>query len=184
MDGDAVFDVDGIVTAVAGNGFWMTDPVPDGVDATSDGIFVFRGGEPKPAVGDHVVVDGTVDEFRPGGSGGFENLTTTEIVSFSPLETLVDRQRSADVVIGVDRVPPTAVIEDDATTSVEAAGVLFDPEEDGLDFWESLEGMRARGRRCGRRRAPHWASARSPSSASSRRAPVFALRVVGSSCAT
>jgi predicted extracellular nuclease len=142
MDGDAVFDVEGIVTAVSGNGFWMTDPEPDGDDATSDGIFVFRGSSgSKPAVGQHVVVDGTVDEFRPGGSGGFENLTTTEIVN-SAFEILSSGNALPTIVIGQDRVPPTTIIEDDATASVEAEGVLFDPEEDGLDFWESLEGMR------------------------------------------
>ena len=39
------------------------------------------------------------------------------------------------------RIPPSTVIEDDATGNVEAPGVLFDPAEDGLDFYESLEGM-------------------------------------------
>ena len=39
------------------------------------------------------------------------------------------------------RIPPNTVIEDDATGNVEAPGVLFDPAEDGLDFYESLEGM-------------------------------------------
>ena len=33
------------------------------------------------------------------------------------------------------------MIEDDAHGDVEAAGVRFDPREDGLDFHESLEGM-------------------------------------------
>ena len=33
------------------------------------------------------------------------------------------------------------MIEDDATGNVEAPGVLFDPAEDGLDFYESMEGM-------------------------------------------
>ena len=39
------------------------------------------------------------------------------------------------------RVPPTVVIEDDATGDVETSGV-FDPASDGIDFYESLEGMR------------------------------------------
>ena len=33
------------------------------------------------------------------------------------------------------------MIEDDATGDVETSGT-FDPASDGLDFWESLEGMR------------------------------------------
>jgi uncharacterized protein len=39
------------------------------------------------------------------------------------------------------RVPPSTVIEDDATGSVETSGI-FDPATDGIDFYESLEGMR------------------------------------------
>jgi catechol 2,3-dioxygenase-like lactoylglutathione lyase family enzyme len=47
-------------------------------------------------------------------------------------------------VIGTGgRIPPTAVIEDDATGNVEAIDV-FDPASDGIDFYESLEGMRVR----------------------------------------
>ena len=46
------------------------------------------------------------------------------------------------VVIGEDRRPPTRVIDDDSTTSVEAADAVFDPRNDGIDFWESLEGQR------------------------------------------
>ncbi len=137
-DGQLVFGVEGIVTALASNGFWMTDPTPDDDPATSDGIFVFRG---SAAVGDHVVVNGTVDEFRPGGSGGFENLTTTEIVS-PTVAVLSGGHELPTVVVGVDRQPPTRVIDNDSTSSVEAADATFDPAQDGIDFWESLEGQR------------------------------------------
>ena len=40
------------------------------------------------------------------------------------------------------RTPPTAVIDDDSRGDVEAPSATFDPESDGLDFFESLEGMR------------------------------------------
>jgi predicted extracellular nuclease len=137
-DGQLVFGVEGIVTARSGSGFWMTDPTPDDDDDTSDGIFVFRG---VAAVGDHVLVNGTVDEFRSGGSGGFANLTLTEIVS--PTVTILSSDNELPtVVIGVDRSPPTRVIDDDSTSSVEAADATYDPRHDGIDFWESLEGMR------------------------------------------
>jgi predicted extracellular nuclease len=47
----------------------------------------------------------------------------------------------APTVVGQGgRVPPASVIEDDATGSVETSGV-FDPETDGIDFYESLEAM-------------------------------------------
>ena len=48
----------------------------------------------------------------------------------------------APVVLGNGgRVPPNQVIEDDAADSVETTGV-YDPDTDGIDFYESLEGMR------------------------------------------
>ena len=142
LEGEDVFGVEGIVTAVRSNGFWMTDPTPDESTATSDGIFVFRGGEAKPAVGDHVAVDGEVDEFRSGGSGGFENLTTTQIRSFTPMTPIATGVAAPTTRIGVDRMPPTLVIDDDSTSSVEADDAVYDPGNDGIDFWESLEGMR------------------------------------------
>ncbi|HEX2766130.1 MAG TPA: lamin tail domain-containing protein [Candidatus Limnocylindria bacterium] len=138
LDGEQVFGVEGIVTVSRSSSFWMTDPVGDGNDATSDGILVFGATAP---VGAHVRVDGTVDEFRPGGSGGFENLTTTEIVS--PTVTVLSTGNELPTtIIGVDRLPPTLAIDDDSTTSVEASNAVYDPENDGIDFWESLEGMR------------------------------------------
>ena len=77
----------------------------------------------------------------PGGAA--ENLTTTELAS-PGLTVTVDSTGNtlpATTVVGVDRLPPLDVIEDDASGDVETGGVLFDPSEDGLDFWESLEGM-------------------------------------------
>ena len=138
LNGEDVFGVEGIVTAVSSSGFWMTDPTPDADPATSDGIFVFRG---TAAAGDDVEVSGTVSEFRPGGSGGTTNLTTTELTS--PTVTVVSADNDLPTtVIGVDRFPPTSVIDDDSTSSVEAASAVYDPATDGIDFWESLEGMR------------------------------------------
>ncbi len=114
-NGQLVGDVVGIVTGKVSNGFWMQDPTPDANAATSEGIFVFStSGAASVSVGDAVTVSGRVSEFRPGSAG----LTITELSN-----------------------PPTTVIEDDATGDVETSGV-FDPASDGIDFWESLEGMR------------------------------------------
>ena len=49
------------------------------------------------------------------------------------------------------RCRPAKVIEDDASGNVETSGV-FDPANDGIDFWESLEGMRVQLNDAGRRR--------------------------------
>ncbi len=140
--GTLPLNVPGIVTARASNGFYMQDPAPDADVATSEAIFVFTSSAPAVAVGDAVSVKGTVAEFRPGGSSS-TNLTTTEIANPGLGVTVLSSGNPlpATTVIGVDRVPPTEVIEDDTAGSVETSGI-FDPLADGIDFWESLEAMR------------------------------------------
>src|ERR671936_1238568 len=142
LAGQNVSGVNGIVTAKRSNGFYMQDPNPDADDATSEGIFVFTGGAPTSlAVGDAVSVSGTVVEFRPGGSSS-ANLTTTELTTPTITVLSTGNPLPAATVAGTDgRSPPNTVIEDDATGDIETSGV-FDPASDGLDFWESLEGMR------------------------------------------
>ena len=141
--GQTFGNVPGIVTAKRSNGFNLQDPNPDTDPATSEGIFVFTGSAPTSVtIGDAVRVRATVSEFRPGGATT-ANLTTTELVS--PKVTVLSHGNPlpAATVIGIGgRMPPTSIIEDDATSTgnVETSGV-FDPANDGLDFYESLEGM-------------------------------------------
>src|SRR5262249_29664101 len=119
--------------------FWFQDPCPDTSDATSEAVFVFTSSAPTVSVGQEVAVDGTVSEFRPGGASS-TNLTTTEITGPS-VSVVGTRALPPAVVIGSGgRVPPGSVIEDDATGNVETSGV-FDPASDGIDFYESMEGM-------------------------------------------
>lgn len=141
MAGEQVSDVPGVVTAVARNGFWFQDPEPDADEATSDGLFVFTSRTPTVEAGDSVTVSGVVAEFRPGGASS-TNLTTTEITS--PQVTVLSSGEPlpvASLVGSGGRVPPSAVIDDDATGDVETSG-SFDATADGIDFWESMEGMR------------------------------------------
>ena len=140
---DTLVSTQGIVTAKRANGFFVQDPEPDADPATSEAIFVYTGSVPSVVVGDEVLVSGTVKEYRPGGSGT-SNLTTTEIDDPGRSVTVLsgDNPLPTPVVLGVGgRIPPGSVIEDDAAGDVEASGV-FDPSSDGLDFYESLEGMR------------------------------------------
>ncbi len=140
--GQLVSGVTGIVTARSSNGFWFQDPSPDSSDATSEGLFAFTSSTPAVSVGDAVVVSGRVSEFRPGGASGATNLTTTEITGPSVSVRSSGNPLPPPTVVGTGgRVPPTEVIEDDATGDVETSGV-FDPALDGIDFYESLEGMR------------------------------------------
>ena len=126
----------GVVTAVDSNGFYMQDSAGDGDIATSDGIFVFTGGAPGVSVGNFVTVEGRVDEFFPGGEDT-ANLSITQITGSPVVEVVLENVEVPDaVVLGEGgRQAPTEVVEDDAFGS-------FDPETDGIDFYESLEGMR------------------------------------------
>jgi predicted extracellular nuclease len=142
LNGQNVSRVAGIVTARSGNGFYMQDPAPDSNEATSEGIFVFTSSAPTVLVGDSVRVSGRAIEFRPGGSSS-TNLTTTEIDRVSSIQfDSSGNPLPAPTVLGSGgRIPPAQVIEDDASGSVETSGV-FDPAQDGIDFYESAEGMR------------------------------------------
>ncbi|OCR02748.1 hypothetical protein BCD67_17930 [Oscillatoriales cyanobacterium USR001] len=150
-----VSNVPGIVTGIiatgSGRGFYMQDPTPDtgpNPDATSEGIFVFLGSStiPNPKVGDSVQVSGRVDEFRRGGSP--TNLTITQInatVTGSSVQSIPSLGTITPTVIGNGgRTQPTTFIQNDFTPAapgnVETGGD-FDPKTEGIDFYESLEGM-------------------------------------------
>ncbi|MBN2385539.1 MAG: sortase [Anaerolineales bacterium] len=145
-----VVTIEGIVTALrtAGStrGLYVQerDAAVDADPATSEGIFVFTGSTSNPAllaaVGDRVRVTGAVSEYRSGG-GASASLTLTELVSPTVVVLSSGNPLPAATVIGAGgRLPPQAVIDDDATGSVELSGT-FDPASDGIDFYESLEGM-------------------------------------------
>jgi uncharacterized protein len=141
--GKPVADVLGVVTAVTGNGFWIQTATPDADPATSAGLFVFAGSAPSTVVvGDEVSIDGSVSDFRPGGSGGNDNLTTTELTGPKVTVLSSGNPLPAPVVLGVDRVAPQQVIEQGDPKNVELAEALFRPDTDAIDFYESLEGMR------------------------------------------
>jgi len=141
LEGKVVANVTGVVTAKTTNGFWFQDPQPDSDPATSEGLFVFTSSAPTVSVGDAVTVQGSVAEFRPGGSGGTDNLTTTEITNPKVTVTGTAAVPAPTIVGPGGRVPPSTVIDDDSNGDVETTSTAFDPANDGLDFWESLEGM-------------------------------------------
>jgi predicted extracellular nuclease len=125
----------GIVTAKRSNSFYMQDPTPDADENTSDGLLVFTSSAPPVNVGDSVRVSGLVTEFRPGGTAT-ANLTTTELTG--PTISVVSTGNplpSATVLGAGGRAIPTAVIDDDSFAA-------FDPASDGIDFYETVEGMR------------------------------------------
>ncbi len=146
---DETVTTTGVVTAVGGNGFYVQDPEGDGDDNTSDGLFVFTNEAPIVSVGDDISLTGSVSEFIPGGAST-GNLSITQITAFNNAGITVLSSGSglpSPVMIGQGgRVPPSVdVISDDETDPAinlqEVPGSPFDPDQDGIDFYESLEGM-------------------------------------------
>ena len=133
FEGQPVGNVAGIVTFRISNGFFMQDPAPDDDPETSEGIFVFTSSLPSVSVGDSVTVNGSVFEFRASST----NLTITELISPS-IAVLSSGNPLPPPTVWT---PPSEIIEDDATGDVEISAV-FDPATDGIDYAESLEGMR------------------------------------------
>lgn len=123
----------GVVTAIdttGSRGFWIQDVTGDGNDATSDAVFVFTNAIPTVQVGDLVKVTGTVDEYNGGVA---TNLTITEITA--PTISVIGTGTVAATVLGAGgRAIPNTVIDDDSLGT-------FDPAHDGVDFYESIEGM-------------------------------------------
>ncbi|MGT2755610.1 endonuclease/exonuclease/phosphatase family protein [Streptococcus ovuberis] len=126
---------DVIVTYIdTNNRFFVQDLVPDGDIHTSDGINVYL---PKHGVtvGDVLTITGTVEEYFGSGYAEKEttDLTITQIKA-NQIEKTGTAEVPAPIVLGVDRLIPDGIIDNDGLSS-------FDPEEDAIDFWESLEGM-------------------------------------------
>ncbi|MDP0500449.1 MAG: hypothetical protein Q7P63_10145 [Verrucomicrobiota bacterium JB022] len=104
----------GVVTLIAGNNFWVQDPVGDGDSSTSDGLYVYRGLSTNSAVevGDLVEIVAEITEYY--------NLTETE------------QPASVEVLDKAQPLPAPIVLSDMENSSMDVGGA----------FYESLEGMR------------------------------------------
>jgi uncharacterized protein len=131
FDGGNVTDIEGIVTFVDGGNIYIQDQQPDSDIKTSEGILVFKSGN-TVKVGDVVKVSGLVKEYYPNNNG--VELPITEINATTITVTASGQTLPAPIVLGVDRIAPTETIDNDGLTS-------FEPAEDGIDFYESIEGM-------------------------------------------
>ncbi|WP_434451755.1 endonuclease/exonuclease/phosphatase family protein [Lentzea sp. E54] len=136
--GQKVTNVPGVVTgtrATGDRGFWIQDVTGQDSDPrTSEGVFVYTGGTaPTVAVGDSVLVSGTIAEYRPGGETG-SNQTLTEITA--PTTITVSKGNPVPAPVVVKNVPagylpaPGGSIEQ----------LPLEPQKYGLDYFESLEG--------------------------------------------
>jgi hypothetical protein len=144
-DGDAVTNVPGIVTGIrtgSSKGFWIQDPTPDANAATSEGIFVFTS-SPGVAVGDSVLVSGTVKDFYPLSSG--ETVTTTSNLSVTEIGTPTTIVLSHNNALPAPEVITPTTVPDTYAPNLNGASIEstpITPSRSALDFWESREGMR------------------------------------------
>jgi uncharacterized protein len=141
LAGQRVSGVPGVVTAIRPTSFYMQEAEGDGNLATSDGILVFGVNTSSLTVGAAVRVNARVTEFRPGGG---DNLTITELDQATVTPVGPGTPITPTVLGAGGRAQPSVVIEDDASGDLSALGAggnVFDPSADGIDFYESLEGM-------------------------------------------
>jgi uncharacterized protein len=138
VQGCWVSGVQGIVTLNTSNGFYIQDMHPDNNSITSEGVLVFTKIPPNNVTeGDIANVSGTVSEYQPDKY----SLSLTEIIN--PIYTTIPNNNSSlsPVLLGKGGlILPDTVIEDDAFGDI-ATNNSFDPDTDGIDFYESLEGM-------------------------------------------
>lgn len=140
--GSTRVNVEGVVTAIAANGFTIQDATGDGNASTSDGIFVFTNTSgtnyttgQSLAVGSTVQILGArVDEFRPGSDLTITQLSISSSITGASIVNLGGSTAIAPVVLGTDRMIPTGAI---ASTGF----ATYNPALYAADFWESLEGM-------------------------------------------
>ncbi|MGA8115314.1 MAG: lamin tail domain-containing protein [Actinocatenispora sp.] len=138
LDGKAVTEVPGVVTAVGPKGFWFQDPHPDRNPATSEGLYVFTSSKPTVARGDAVSVAGTVSEYRVSNTE--TNLTTTELDHATVTVTGQDADIPKATLVGPGGVRVPQDVRRDNPGDVESSA-KFDPRHNALDTYESLEGM-------------------------------------------
>lgn len=146
--GETVQDIKGIVTytfTLNGSTYYhiqTPDNLADDNDQTSEAIILYSGSKQWPVqVGDLVSVTGQVSEYA---IDGYSDRQDTDLKA-TQINVRDDRGGIVEVVqagvglpepITIDKNNlPTEHVENDNFTS-------FDPEEDAIDFWESLEAMR------------------------------------------
>ena len=137
----AVSTVPGIITGIhyskqKADGFYMQDQDGDGNNVTSDAIYVYCGTDQFPAglkVKDAVTVTGTVAEY--GFSG---ELTKTQIK--------VAAKANVNILSSGNTLPEAVEIKADKLEKEVYKDELnaLDPENEAIDYYESLEGMRVK----------------------------------------
>lgn len=131
-----VTGITGVVTHLYNSAnFVIQDTNPDDDLTTSEAIMVNKASNGLK-VGDLVTISGTVEEHNQEGYSDMKtnDLPITRIRATDVVKNGI-AELPAPIVIGEDVFPPTKKIDTDGLTQ-------FNPDVDGIDFWESLELMR------------------------------------------
>lgn len=140
--------VNAVVTAIdtfgSTQGFYISEQLTDwdASGLTSEGIFVRTSGSTAGlTVGETVTVTANVMEFQD-----FTNLNRTYLVNASSIVQANDLVDLPTFIINgtPGHSIPTQIISDDNPVFTDATGAsgTFDPQNDALDFYETVEGMR------------------------------------------
>ena len=131
-----VADVEGIVTYIADpNNFYMQSLTPDKDPSTSEGILVYKRNH-SVQIGDTIKASGQVKEWVLEGYS--EKLKTDLPVTEINASNITVENTSQPLPKPAEISPlhgqPTQTIDNDQFSQ-------FDPWQDGIDYYESLEGM-------------------------------------------
>ncbi|TQR21265.1 endonuclease [Psychrobacillus vulpis] len=148
FNNQTVQGIEGIVTysfTLNGSTYYhiqTPDELADNNPNTSEAILLYSGSKAWPIqVGDLVSVTGKVSEFAYDGYSDRQetDLKTTQI-------NVRNDQGGSVVVVKSGIALPAPIIIDETNMALEAIDsdnlTVFNPTEDAIDFWESIEGMR------------------------------------------
>lgn len=135
LEGRWVTGIAGTVTALDEDkrspGFWVESREPDADARTSEGLRVTCPAGMLPRAGQAVLLSGFVEEAAQGKGLPVTRLRATRVDTSGPAPAL------PPPVSLFDGLPVPSRVDDDGLTA-------FEPGQDALDLWESLEGMRVR----------------------------------------
>lgn len=146
--GQSLTNISGLVTAKGSTGIFIRSLEPDSDPATSESIFVFSStAGTSLSIGDVISLDAKVSEYRSSTA----YLFLTQLSSPKNLQIISSNNTVTPLIIGEDTFnPPTVQFTSldggdvfalpNNVANVSTTNPVLDPENYGLDFWESLSG--------------------------------------------
>ena len=120
-----------VVTKKDKKGFYVQDLAPDNNEKTSDAVYVVS--KEKVEKGDKLSIEGIVTE---GYGDGYADKDRTDLSTTQITNATITKEGTAALpeAIDISKKMPKDNVDNDGLTE-------FEPNEDAIDYWESLEGM-------------------------------------------